>query len=63
MRGYQTEGMKRWMRGFNNAYDKGVAAADDPAFTERHNPYKMYEHSQQWLTGFRARRAALKPEK
>lgn len=51
------EGEKRYMQGLWNADSKGYAAGQDPHFTERDNPYKMYEHRQFWLDGFRRARA------
>lgn len=55
----QPPGLDRYMTGLRNATAKGTAAAEDPAFTEAHNPYRMYEHRMCWRDAFRARRAAI----
>lgn len=59
MRGRRSEGQDRYMRGFFAAIEKGRAAADDPAFTEAHNPYRAFEHRTNWQLGFRERRAEI----
>ena len=57
MRGGQTAASKRYMQGLWNAAAKGVASGQDPAFSERDNPYKQFEHREFWLDGFRRARA------
>ena len=59
MRGRRSEGAERYMRGFFAAVEKGRAAAEDPAFTESHNPYRRFEHHRNWRDGFRERRAEI----
>lgn len=54
---YRAPGLGRWMKGLSNAEAKGRAAAEDGAFTEADNPYRMYEHRRSWLDGFRSARA------
>lgn len=59
VRRYRTEGEERYLRGFFAAIEKGRAAADEPSFGERDNPYRSFEHRTNWLLGFRKRRAEL----
>lgn len=49
-----------YVKGLMNAEAKGFAAASDPAFTERDNPYQRFEHRKSWMEGFRRGRAALR---
>lgn len=61
----RTEAQERYMRGIHNALSRGRAAAEDPAFDRRHNPYRQFEHRKSWDEGFIQRRtelAALKSE-
>jgi hypothetical protein len=40
-----------WIRGLNKAFDRGAAAALDPAVEALGNPYKRYEHALTWREG------------
>lgn len=52
-------GKDRWVNGLHNATLRGIAAAQDPAFEERHCPYKMWEHRTIWLEAFRKERSRI----
>lgn len=48
---------ERYVIQLQNADSRGFAAAEDPRFTERDNPYFRFEHRESWLAGFRRGRA------
>lgn len=47
---------ERYMKGLFNAESKGYAAGLDPAFSQRDNPYKTFEHRTFWQIGFKRAR-------